>query len=503
MRGFGMMRYAFQFWAFLIVWCGGAWAQDTDVTLTSKQGGMVIRGTVLDYDGRYISLDSDAGPIVFDATLFDCQGRLCPTLRPTQENVTLTVPQGLSLIALPALIENFALRRAYSLKQIPQTDGLQRYELTSNADSDRKFEITLITANSETAIENLVNQSADWAIAFRELTATELAKLRDPSVSSIRSSVKSAVVALDALVPVVAPPNDRSEIHLSNLIDQIKTASDQINIASEHFDYGARFGWQGYDQIWHDGAMGDVVDTLYQNPDKLGLVPFSNLSGLQVAALTGDCGHMPRLSNRSIKSGDYPLIVPIFLHQSPFTQGPQATSFFDYVTSADARLVIERAGFVGLSTAQTPWAQQGDRLHFAISQSSTQTLDVLQTATRDLQTAARLTTSFRFATGTSDLDAQSKANLDLIATLISQGRFDGKNLYFSGFSDGQGDFDANVKLSQERAQTVMQEITRRLPKRQLDIGTMTAKGYGPVLPMACETTDLGRSVNRRVEIWVE
>jgi len=225
MRGFGMMRYAFQFWAFLIVWCGGAWAQDTDVTLTSKQGGMVIRGTVLDYDGRYISLDSDAGPIVFDATLFDCQGRLCPTLRPTQENVTLTVPQGLSLIALPALIENFALRRAYSLKQIPQTDGLQRYELTSNADSDRKFEITLITANSETAIENLVNQSADWAIAFRELTATELAKLRDPSVSSIRSSVKSAVVALDALVPVVAPPNDLSEIHLSNLIDQIRSTS--------------------------------------------------------------------------------------------------------------------------------------------------------------------------------------------------------------------------------------------------------------------------------------
>lgn len=66
MRGFGMMRYAFQFWAFLIVWCGGVWALQPDVTLTSKQGGMVIRGTVLDYDGRYISLDSDAGPVVFD-----------------------------------------------------------------------------------------------------------------------------------------------------------------------------------------------------------------------------------------------------------------------------------------------------------------------------------------------------------------------------------------------------------------------------------------------------
>ena len=435
--------------------------------------------------------------------MFDCQGQHCPTSRPTQENVTLTVPKGLSSIALPALIENFALRRAYSLKQIPQTDDLQRYELTSNADSDRKFTLTLITANSETAIEDLVNLSADRAIAFRELTAAELAKLRDPSVSSIRSSVKSAVVALDALVPVVAPPNDRSEIHLSNLIDQIKTASDQINIASEHFDYGARFGWQGYDQIWHDGAMEDVVDTLYQNPDKLGLVPFSNLSGLQVVALTGDCGHMPRLSNRSIKSGDYPLIVPIFLHQSPFTQGPQATSFFDYVTSADARLVIERAGFVGLSTAQTPWAQEGDRLQFAISHSSTQTLDVLQNVVRDLKTAVRLTTSFRFDTGTSDLDAQSRANLDLIATQIEQGRFDGKNLFFVGFSDGQGDFGANVILSQDRAETVMQQITRRLPKRQLDIRTLTAKGYGPVLPMSCETTELGRDVDRRVEIWVE
>gem|GEM_PF-6084708 len=201
-----MMRYAFQFWAFLFVWCGGAWAQQPDVTLTSKQGGLVIRGTVLDYDGRYISLDSDAGPVVFDATLFDCQGQHCPTQRPAQENITLTVPQGLASVALPALIENFALRRAYSLKQTPQSDGTDRYELTANADSDRKFSITLTPANSETAIADLVNQSTDWAIAFRELTAAELARLRDPAVPSIRSSVKSAVVALDALVPVVAPP---------------------------------------------------------------------------------------------------------------------------------------------------------------------------------------------------------------------------------------------------------------------------------------------------------
>lgn len=503
MRGYGMMRYAFQFWAFMMMCCGSVWAQAGDVTLTSKQGRMVIQGTVLDYDGRYISLDSDAGPVVFDSTLFDCKGSTCPTLRPAQETILLTAPKGLGSVALPALIENFALRRAYSQKLIAQPDGTECYELTSNADSNRKFTITIATANSETAIANLINQSTDWAIAFRELTTAELAQLRDLSVPSIRSSVKSAIVALDALVPVVAPPNDRSDINLSDLIAQIETASDHINIASEHFEYGARFGWQGYDQIWHDGAVTDVIDTLYKNPDKLGLVPFSNLSGLQVIPLTGDCGHMPRLSNRTIKSGDYPLTVPIFLHQSPFTQGPQATLFFDYVTSADAQLVIERAGFVGLSTSQAPWAQQGDRLQFAVLQSTTQTLDLLQTMMRDLNAARRLTTSFRFATGTSELDAHSKANLDLVATLIAQGRFNGKNLYFGGFSDGQGDFDANVKLSQERAQTVMQEITRRLPKRQLDIGTMTAKGYGPVLPMACETTDLGRSINRRVEIWVE
>ena len=503
MRGYGMVRYAFQFWAFIVAFSGSVWAQTGDVTLTSKQGSMVIQGAVLDYDGRYISLDSAAGPVVFDSTLFDCQGSACPTLRPVEEKITLAAPQGLASVAMPALIENFALRRAYSLTLSPQSGGAERYELTSNANSNRKFVITINWANSETAIANLVNQSADWAIAFRELNTAELGQLRGLSVPSIRSSVKSAIVALDALVPVVAPPNNRSEISLSELIAKIDTSSDQISIASEHFEYGARFGWQGYDQIWHDGAVADVIDTLYKNPDKLGLVPFSNLSGLQVIPLTGDCGHMPRLSNRTIKSGDYPLTVPVFLHQSPFTQGPQATLFFDYVTSADAQLVIERAGFVGLSTSQAPWTQQGDRLQYAVLQSSTQTLDLLQTMIRDLNSARRLTTSFRFATGTSELDAHSEANLDLVATLIAQGRFNGKNLYFGGFSDGQGDFDANVKLSQERAQTVMQEITQRLPKRQLDIGTMTAKGYGPILPMACETTELGRSVNRRVEIWVE
>ena len=33
--------------------------------------------------------------------------------------------------------------------------------------------------------------------------------------------------------------------------------------------------------------------------------------------------------------------------------------------------------------------------------------------------------------------------------------------------------------------------------------TLSAEGFGEALPMACEDTDWGRAVNRRVEVWVE
>jgi OOP family OmpA-OmpF porin len=56
-----------------------------------------------------------------------------------------------------------------------------------------------------------------------------------------------------------------------------------------------------------------------------------------------------------------------------------------------------------------------------------------------------------------------------------------------------------MKLSQRRAQSVANYLKRKGVTNRL-----TAKGYGETQPIADNSTEAGRSENRRVElIWIE
>jgi len=91
----------------------------------------------------------------------------------------------------------------------------------------------------------------------------------------------------------------------------------------------------------------------------------------------------------------------------------------------------------------------------------------------------------------------------LLADEIAGGRFDGKTILIAGFSDGQGDREANQALSLRRAETVAAALETQIAGR-IDAQSVEVKvaGYGVVMPLACDDTRLGRALNRRVEIWV-
>ena len=66
----------------------------------------------------------------------------------------------------------------------------------------------------------------------------------------------------------------------------------------------------------------------------------------------------------------------------------------------------------------------------------------------------------------------------------------------AGHTDNVGTPEANLKLSQERAQAVMAALVAR----GIAAGRMTAKGYGQTTPVADNRTEEGRAKNRRVEL---
>jgi len=68
-----------------------------------------------------------------------------------------------------------------------------------------------------------------------------------------------------------------------------------------------------------------------------------------------------------------------------------------------------------------------------------------------------------------------------------------------GYTDSQGAEDFNLALSKARAEAV----AAFLAKAGVDAGRLSAVGYGAARPVASNDSEVGRALNRRIEILVK
>jgi outer membrane protein OmpA-like peptidoglycan-associated protein len=100
-----------------------------------------------------------------------------------------------------------------------------------------------------------------------------------------------------------------------------------------------------------------------------------------------------------------------------------------------------------------------------------------------------------FDTGQSVLKPESKPTLQEIAKLLNTDP--GLKLYVVGHTDTKGTFDANIKLSMDRALAVVSSLVSQF---SINAARLKAFGDGPVAPVATNDTEEGRALNRRVEL---
>ena len=106
----------------------------------------------------------------------------------------------------------------------------------------------------------------------------------------------------------------------------------------------------------------------------------------------------------------------------------------------------------------------------------------------------KITLHILYKVGSAEIDAPSKAILDDLATRLQT--YKDVKLEIGGYTDNTGTATANKKLSQRRAQKVMDYlISKGVAKDRL-----TATGYGATNFIADNKTEEGRKENRRVEI---
>ena len=77
----------------------------------------------------------------------------------------------------------------------------------------------------------------------------------------------------------------------------------------------------------------------------------------------------------------------------------------------------------------------------------------------------------------------------------------GTEIKFVGFTDDVGAFEGNRQLANERAAAVLEEFREVAGDRVPNVA-MTTIGYGEIAPSACNISERGRGINRRVEVWI-
>lgn len=469
-----------------------------EVMLTSHEGTMTISGDFLSRDGELFRINTKAGSVTIDAGMFNCSGEGCPDPAEMVARGRIGGSPEFVHRLLPALLEVFADTLGLDQVRNFSDDTTVFWDLRKIGSDRLVASIEGRILSTEELAKNLVSGEIDLGFARSELA----------------HPIRQDVVALDALVPAVAPDNLRAMVtvaQLNGLLNGEISNWSRLGGPNSEVKVFLPQGWDAearrlhrsgeYSEITRMNDLSVLADAVAASSQTLGLLPFSSMGNAVPLVVSGACGLATPATRDTIRAEDYPITQPVFLQRFGARQPKIIREFVAFARASEAQAVIQAAGFVDQSIGRIGFERQGDRIANAVLATGNDPDEIaeVQRMIGELLNAERLTLTFRFRDGSSDLDPQSASNIQRLADAVSDGNFEGYEVLFVGFSDTSGAKDANLRLSERRARSVRSAVAARVANASVPLNVAA---FGELMPMACEDTPWGGQVNRRVEVWV-
>ncbi len=469
------------------------------VQLTARDGTIAIEGELLSHDGELFRIETEHGPVTLDGGGLICSGAGCPDPAELIARARIGGTSDMIHRLLLALLEVDADREGLEALRTFIDDDLVSWELRDPA-TDR------LVADFEARV--MEEERAARAVAAGDIDLLFGRKETGPPV-------RQDLIALDALVPVVAPDNPRAMVTLDQLTGLMRgDVSSWARLGGQDIPVALHTPetWEGEIRRLSGAArlrgatrhadLDALADTVAGDAGALGLVPYSAIGNAVPLVVSGACGLATPATRDTIRAEDYPITHPVFLSRVGAKQPKAVRDFIAFARSPEAQDLIRAAGFVDQAIGRIGFEQQGDRIANAVLAAGSDADDIaeVQAMIATLLNAERLTLTFRFRDGSSELDFPSVSNIQRLADAISRGDFDNHQIIFAGFSDGAGPKDGNLRLSERRARSVRRAVASRVSDAAVDF---EVAAFGELMPMACDDTPWGGRVNRRVEIWVK
>ncbi|SEW42180.1 phosphate ABC transporter substrate-binding protein, PhoT family [Cognatiyoonia koreensis] len=494
-----------------------------EVILKSADGTVNLVGEVIEFTNDNYIIRTGLGDLHVAASRVRCEGDACPKPETTSADVQVAGSDTVGLDMMPLLISGYAsYLDAEASVFATGKEGEIHAKLVSDSGFGDKIGTYLVTStSSDDAFKTLLNGSAQIGMATRRVLPAEARELRNAGAGNMTSPEQEHIIAVDSLVVIAHPDNPVNSLSIEQLAGiyagEITNWSDvggndaPITIISRQEGSGIRSVFE--DRVFGASGAKTAASAIEENDNSLtaasvnadvnaiGYVGYAFQRGAKALSLVNECGINMTPDEFSAKTEEYALQHRLYLYNRGDDLDAAADEFINYVMSDEADSVIAKSGFIDLSITRREQAMNGDRARMLLDPSvDAYEGSVMREMLSQMADHDRLSTTFRFRTGSSRLDERGAIDMARLADYL-EAQPEGSKIMFVGFTDGVGEFDNNHALSIGRAEQVMNMMQQFAGDRLAGI-EFTASGYGEVAPSACNTAEDGRAINRRVEVWI-
>jgi phosphate transport system substrate-binding protein len=451
-----------------------------------------------------------------------CIGDACPEIDDGSSlTANIAVLDAPSSAVFDGLVASFTAERGLTFASDGGADDTTAVSIV-DAENNKVGTLTVSQLAQREAFLALLDGDTKFVMSAAPISDELADSLVSDGYPDMRAPGREVIVALDAIVPVVHPSNNIRDLSLPTLA---RIAAGRVQNWNELGgpDLPIRL------VLAQEGtSVYDMVDERIMRPNRLRLnrsletVKDEAAAALIVSedpaaitltsnALAGAtkpipirqvCGPLSVPSNFSVKAEEYPLARRVLIYTSGEQLAESMKDFIAYAGSAQAQAQYINAGFVGQTVETVPMSLQGSRLASAILHADTpETFETTRSLTETLTLADRLSTTFRFETGSTDLDNKSRRDAVRIAEHLMLPENRDREILLFGFTDSVGRDDLNQLLSLEQAVSLSNAIVDA-SSGQITRDRIKVTSFGSVAPVGCNETVEGRNSNRRVEVWL-
>lgn len=420
---------------------------------------------------------------------------------------------------MPSLMEDYAtyLGTTAEVTQLSENEAFARY---LGADGNEITSFYVNSTGSGEAFDALEAKTAEFGMTSRPQKDEEADRLTAAGSGDLRGTDNETVIAVDSLAVITNSKNPVKSLTRQQIGDmylgkitnwsEVGGPDAPITVLSREDGSSTRGVFEkaifaGEEPVLSDrvvypnGDSAGIVFAVEADENAIGYVGFVDATGVNRLDIAGTCGITTKADVFSVKTEEYPLDRRFYLYNRADNLPADAARFLDYVLSPDADDAVAKAGYVNFAVDRQPQpASRIDMLYDGLTAAAeTQLADRLG---QDMKDWDRLSTTLRFDTSSAHLGNKEINDLGrLISYLETLG--DGTKVAIVGFADDVGGFDRNVTLSARRAEVVAETIASLAGDRLKTI-RFEVKAYGELSPALCNDDEVGRRINRRVEIWV-